>query len=52
VAILTGILSTKKEIYAIREFEVEREKLIIPSMIRDEKGRIEDAFGSKVVVGP
>jgi len=54
VAILAGILSADKVIEAIRELKIAPETLIIPGMMRDEKGRIEEAFGSevKVVVGP
>jgi len=52
VAKLAGLLSADKVIEALRELEVEPETLIIPGMMRDEKGRIEGALGSDVIVGP
>jgi CO dehydrogenase/acetyl-CoA synthase gamma subunit (corrinoid Fe-S protein) len=54
VAKLAGILSADKVIEAIRELGIEMGTLIIPGMMRDEKGRIEDALRNevKVVVGP
>jgi CO dehydrogenase/acetyl-CoA synthase gamma subunit (corrinoid Fe-S protein) len=52
VAKLAGILSADKVIEAIRELEIEPKTLIIPGVMRDEKGRIEEALESDVIVGP
>jgi len=41
VAKLAGILSADTVIEAIRELEIEPKRLIIPGVMRDEKGRIE-----------
>lgn len=52
VAISGGLMSTDKVIEAIRALKIKPEKLIIPAMMRDEKGRIAAALGCDVLPGP
>jgi CO dehydrogenase/acetyl-CoA synthase gamma subunit (corrinoid Fe-S protein) len=54
VAKLAGLLSADKVIEAIRKLGIEPKRLILPGVMKDDKGYVEEALESKgkVIVGP